>query len=1100
TKDYGITYKHNGGNKIHGYSDSSYGVNTQEGKETTGIIFYYGESPISWSTQKQATVALSSCESEFIAATAAATQALWLKRLISKLTHSEEYKVTIRVDNKSAIALMKNPLFHGRSKHIDTKYHFIRECVEREGIQVEFIIPAWLSCFPTKGNHIDAKAVHELLCSMVEECKMEVILFGRPLLKGRIEVEQLHKIFKLCQTPREEYWKKSKLMFRPQYMYENTLRERLRLNLNINWVGELVGSEIHGFKTMQDLDVPIMFEEAKTRWLRPNEIHAILCNHKHFTIHVKPVNMPKSGTVVLFDRKMLRNFRRDGRNWKKKKDGKTVKEAHEHLKVGSDERIHVYYAHGEEQPTFVRRCYWLLDKKLEHVVLVHYRDTQEGSPNAESHSSSDPPTSWNLSEGNDGVEQLYYVEPNETLINHEKTLHEINTLEWEELVVPDESNNSITPQGGNISYFDQDDQYGVNGFVDTVEPKLVNASIGNFKTISNDGIKNQDSFGRWMNYAMTDSPVIVDPNLIPEPLVLAGRENVRTLSGYNHQSHSLQQIFTINEVSPSWASSTEDTKILVIGVFHEEYLHLANSNLFCVCGDVSVPVEVIQSGVFRCYLSSQSPGIVNLFISFDGHKPISQLVAFEYRAPPVQNLIVSSEEKSDWKDFQVRMRLAHLLFSTSRSLNIFSAKIPPKTLKEARIFAHKTRSIVESWDFLINSIIEKKVSFQQAKDNFLELTLQNRLLEWLLEKLLEGHKIPDCDDEGQGVIHLCAILDYTWAIFPYSWSGLSIDFRDKFGWTALHWAAHYGRRKSVASLLSAGANPNLVTDPTSENPGGCTPADLASKSGYEGLSAYLAEKALLAHFEAMTLAGNVSGSLQSTIPDDDDSVTNGPGTNITEEEQYLKDTLAAYRRTADAAARIQAAFREQSFKLKSKAVEFANTEDEARCIIAAMRIQHAFRKHETKKQMTAAVHIQHRFRTWKIRKDFLNKRRQAIKIQAFFRGFQVRKQYKKIVWSVGVLEKAIIRWRLRRKGFRGLRVAPTKDDEEDEKQENIGEESFFQASRKQAEERVERSVVRVQAMFRSKRAQEEYRKMKLEHNQASLEYEELLNPATHMER
>ncbi|GJX12203.1 ribonuclease H-like domain, reverse transcriptase, RNA-dependent DNA polymerase [Tanacetum coccineum] len=139
TKDYGITYKHNGGNKIHGFSDSSYGVNTQEGKGTTGIIFYYGESPISWSTQKQATVALSSCESEFIAATAAATQALWLKRLLSKLTHSQEEKVIIQVDNKSAIALMKNPVFHGRSKHIDTKYHFIRECIEREDIQVEFV-------------------------------------------------------------------------------------------------------------------------------------------------------------------------------------------------------------------------------------------------------------------------------------------------------------------------------------------------------------------------------------------------------------------------------------------------------------------------------------------------------------------------------------------------------------------------------------------------------------------------------------------------------------------------------------------------------------------------------------------------------------------------------------------------------------------------------------------------------------------------------------------------------------------------------------------------------------------------------------------------
>ncbi|GKA83254.1 ribonuclease H-like domain, reverse transcriptase, RNA-dependent DNA polymerase [Tanacetum coccineum] len=112
-KDYGITYKHNGGNKIHGFSDSSYRDNTQEGKRTTGIIFYY--------------------------ATAAATQALWLKRLLSKLTHSQEEKVTIMIDNKSIIALMKDPVFHGRSKHIDTKYHFIRECVEREDIQVEFV-------------------------------------------------------------------------------------------------------------------------------------------------------------------------------------------------------------------------------------------------------------------------------------------------------------------------------------------------------------------------------------------------------------------------------------------------------------------------------------------------------------------------------------------------------------------------------------------------------------------------------------------------------------------------------------------------------------------------------------------------------------------------------------------------------------------------------------------------------------------------------------------------------------------------------------------------------------------------------------------------
>ncbi|GKD90013.1 hypothetical protein Tco_1365520 [Tanacetum coccineum] len=71
-----------------------------------------------------------------MAATAAACQALWLQILLNALTNWKEENVTIRVENKSAIALMKNPVFHGRSKHIDIRYHFIRECVEKNQIEV----------------------------------------------------------------------------------------------------------------------------------------------------------------------------------------------------------------------------------------------------------------------------------------------------------------------------------------------------------------------------------------------------------------------------------------------------------------------------------------------------------------------------------------------------------------------------------------------------------------------------------------------------------------------------------------------------------------------------------------------------------------------------------------------------------------------------------------------------------------------------------------------------------------------------------------------------------------------------------------------------
>ncbi|GJS96809.1 zinc finger, CCHC-type containing protein [Tanacetum coccineum] len=82
-------------------SDSSYGINTDQGKGTTGIVFYFGESPITWCTQKQPTVALSSCESEFMAATGAACQALWLKRLLSELTGWEEKRITLKSYNFS---------------------------------------------------------------------------------------------------------------------------------------------------------------------------------------------------------------------------------------------------------------------------------------------------------------------------------------------------------------------------------------------------------------------------------------------------------------------------------------------------------------------------------------------------------------------------------------------------------------------------------------------------------------------------------------------------------------------------------------------------------------------------------------------------------------------------------------------------------------------------------------------------------------------------------------------------------------------------------------------------------------------------------------
>ena len=135
----GLHYSRQSGAKLVGYSDSSHNVDTDDGKSTSGHIFYLGESPITWSSTKQEIVALSSCEAEFMAATEAAKQAIWLQELLSEAVGSESKPVVIMVDNKSAIALTKNPVFHGRSKHIHRRFHFIRECVEKEQVEVEHV-------------------------------------------------------------------------------------------------------------------------------------------------------------------------------------------------------------------------------------------------------------------------------------------------------------------------------------------------------------------------------------------------------------------------------------------------------------------------------------------------------------------------------------------------------------------------------------------------------------------------------------------------------------------------------------------------------------------------------------------------------------------------------------------------------------------------------------------------------------------------------------------------------------------------------------------------------------------------------------------------
>ncbi|XP_063946041.1 uncharacterized mitochondrial protein AtMg00810-like [Daucus carota subsp. sativus] len=141
TIDHGLVYvNEKSGKVLSGFSDSDLAGDVIDRRSTDGICFYLNKSLISWASKKQRVVALSSCEAEYMAATTAACQSIWLRGLLEEILGHQVGPVVLHVDNKSAIELMKNPVLHGRSKHIDVRFHFIRECIERGKLVVKHVV------------------------------------------------------------------------------------------------------------------------------------------------------------------------------------------------------------------------------------------------------------------------------------------------------------------------------------------------------------------------------------------------------------------------------------------------------------------------------------------------------------------------------------------------------------------------------------------------------------------------------------------------------------------------------------------------------------------------------------------------------------------------------------------------------------------------------------------------------------------------------------------------------------------------------------------------------------------------------------------------
>ena len=131
TRDLGLKYSKTD-KPIIGYVDADWAGCVTDRKSCTGYSFIFGGTVTSWESRKQATVALSTTEAEYMGLTEAAKEAIYLQRFVSECTSKPTSKIKIYNDNQGAQELARNPIFHSRTKHIDIKHHFVREAL-RDG-------------------------------------------------------------------------------------------------------------------------------------------------------------------------------------------------------------------------------------------------------------------------------------------------------------------------------------------------------------------------------------------------------------------------------------------------------------------------------------------------------------------------------------------------------------------------------------------------------------------------------------------------------------------------------------------------------------------------------------------------------------------------------------------------------------------------------------------------------------------------------------------------------------------------------------------------------------------------------------------------------
>lgn len=138
TQGLGIQYKCGEKTELTGFVDSDYAGDVDDRRSTSGFVFMLGGGAIAWASKKQPIVTLSTTEAEFVSAAYGACQAMWIRNVLEEIGFRQKEGTLMFCDNSSTIKLSRNPVLHGRSKHIHVRYHFLRELVKEGTLRLDY--------------------------------------------------------------------------------------------------------------------------------------------------------------------------------------------------------------------------------------------------------------------------------------------------------------------------------------------------------------------------------------------------------------------------------------------------------------------------------------------------------------------------------------------------------------------------------------------------------------------------------------------------------------------------------------------------------------------------------------------------------------------------------------------------------------------------------------------------------------------------------------------------------------------------------------------------------------------------------------------------